>query len=711
MESVPSQHVETRIKPAFNFVNEGNKTPNLQKAVLNQPVKEVVEIIEHDNHKQPINYFMSKPLLDKNLELKKTIQDGIKAAEQLEETIKFGENTGPVLFGAPAPTSTKTEPIIEIHGADLNTGLNTFQKQNSQQNIFVRHPPNKLNHSQKYSLPQRRPTNHHIPRRPVTYTQVVSKRPQTRPQFIMGQHSLIHNQYKKPGYKHPYRQSMKPYYAPNFNQYRNIFPPVNIRPLKTSIYPEIIEAPGMHDILPGKTNQIILGKPAQIPTQPINNDQKILHSYPTMIYPAIVPRPQIVLDNTKINQRLDSKSFDKQSTLNGHILLNKPIITSPKPVYHHTQHMIDFEDTSPKIVLPTVRPAINTGFKPDSVIIEGGFKPIVREQDLVQSTEGISSLTVNRRSDTVNEKDDIVAEEDNIGEIFVGKRTEPFEPMFIPSPPDRQSKNKNKSKIKINVRPDAIILGDKAIEMGDDKIAMAAEHIESYYLPPVQYNHAKLVGIQGDIELPVGTVITYDGKAVSDSALSSSIQVNMSKKPDNKYIPPGISKTEQLIRGTPQFAPFKGDIPPPIPENLNPEEFSQLSSKGSVTKLPPLSDDNTGKPSQISTHLKLVRQYEETDETSIPDHVAEASRKEEVNEATVENDNKRSKREAHHTPEHTEQQQKQGLLNGTSVHDHSDHDHDHDHDHHGHHHHKSSTCTLIPTLSIITLLTAISRLL
>lgn len=675
LESVPSQHVETRIKPAFNFVSEGNKTPVSFKGAVNPPVKEVVEIIEHDVHKQPINYFMTKPLYDKNLELKKTIQEGIKAAEELEQTIKFGENTGPVLFGAPSPTSSKTEPIIEYHPIDINTELKNFQKQNIPQSVFLRQPQHKPNHSQKYSIPQRRPANHHIPRRPVTYTQVMSKRPQSRPQFIMGQHSIIHNQFKKPGFKQPFRQTTKPYYAPNFNQYRHIYPPVNIRPLKSN-YADMIDTSAAHEVLPGKSGPIVLGKPIPVSAQPISTDQKLLHPYPMIHYPAIAPRPQIVIDNAKINQRLDSKAYDKQTTINTHLLINKPAMTSPKPVYHHTQHMIDFDDTAPKIVLPTVRPAVNTGFKPDSVIIEGGFKPIVREQDAAQSTEGVSDLTINRRSDTVNEKEDLEAEEENVGEIFVGKRTEPFEPMFIPSPPDRQSKNKNKIKTKINMRADAIISGDKVVEMGEDKLAMAQENINSYYLP---YNHAKLVGLQGDIELPVGTVITYDGKSASDS----------DRKSNHRYIPSvDVSDSEQVIHGKPQYAALKDDIKA-TPENQDSQKITD--------------QDDENKPSQISTHLKLVSQFEESDDT--PND--EASVK--VEPASEKNIN-RQKREAHHTPEHTEMQRKEGMLNGTSMHDHSGHDHSgHDHSDHDHHHHTSNSCTILPTLSVIILVTAMSR--
>jgi hypothetical protein len=77
------------------------------------------------------------------------------------------------------------------------------------------------------------------------------------------------------------------------------------------------------------------------------------------------------------------------------------------------------------------------------------------------------------------------------------------------------------------------------------------------YLPPI------------DSSIPPGVVVTYDGKSVV-SIPPAPVAIK------NIRVPLG---TEDLIRGTPQFAPFRGEIPPPVPDVISPENIPQLSKE------------------------------------------------------------------------------------------------------------------------------------
>lgn len=209
----------------------------------------------------------------------------------------------------------------------------------------------------------------------------------------------------------------------------------------------------------------------------------------------------------------------------------------------------------------------NNGFQPDSVIVESGFKPIVRRRTDDDEAQGDNS---NRRSD-----DNLSDIDDNIegDALFINQDNIPnrsFEPMFIPSPPDSINSSNKKILAKEHLTGD---LAEMEVEEGDDKMAMAGERVDAYYLPPDTH---KLSPHQS--AYPEGSVVTYDGKAVLDTSLVNSlppIPAGLSL-PNNivyRHQNSGhLSKTEQLIRSTPQFGPFKGEIPP-IGQDFSPPDF------------------------------------------------------------------------------------------------------------------------------------------
>ncbi|XP_034232288.1 protein Skeletor, isoforms D/E-like [Thrips palmi] len=356
----------------------------------------------------------------------------------------------------------------------------------------------------------------------------------------------------------------------------------------------------------------------------------------------------------------------------------------PAPAYYRPPSANPYPPVSPAFELdssPEQTPsaslgplAINTGFNPGSVVVEGGFKPILqRRQDEAQDRmafveggddeddlmEG-SVVEMERRSSDVAVED----EEDEDAEQKQ-RRTETFEPMFIPSPPDRNSfkpgasttakkavepgktlkqakltKGKQPRRDKpaqltpIIVRPRPAILRrplypnmvvppfkiqaqarrghqqldpldseddddeegieeapaaskgsaapkqlqqqqrDEDLEEDDeeaeDETMMAAERMDTYYLPP----SAPQQGLPH-------TIVTYDGKAV-DAAIAATIP---NPPPDTLRSP----SSADLVRA-PQFGPFLGEAPPPVPAAPSPLELPQLQQvqPAPLANYPPL---------------------------------------------------------------------------------------------------------------------------
>lgn len=224
------------------------------------------------------------------------------------------------------------------------------------------------------------------------------------------------------------------------------------------------------------------------------------------------------------------------------------------------------------------------GFNPGSIVIEGGFKPIIQNTQEAQ--------------DRISEVEDDV--DDTVGTIRLSqndelptdistdtKATEYFEPMFIPSPPDSLIKHTKKptgleydilqkKKPYISrkpVRQNMVVIRRRPVSpslRSEDIDAMAAERMDTYYLPP----SGPVYGLSRQVSVPA-TLLTYDGKPVSA----------------NNVVPPprspgtGSKKKSslaELVRNTPQFGPFRGDFPPPIPHDIRPENIPQLKSESNL---------------------------------------------------------------------------------------------------------------------------------
>ncbi|XP_043510946.1 protein Skeletor, isoforms B/C isoform X2 [Frieseomelitta varia] len=207
----------------------------------------------------------------------------------------------------------------------------------------------------------------------------------------------------------------------------------------------------------------------------------------------------------------------------------------------------------PNIFVTSLKPARNTGFDPDSIVIESGFKPIIR------NTETPTDVAQKRSSEKLEQDDDV-----RLRETSNHKPADNFEPVFIPSPPVPTVATMKKSKKKsVNgkTRP-----GDA------DDMEMAADRVNAYYLPPLssQFPNDSPPSPSPSSEL----LITFDGKALKDSSLVRSIS-GIEEHSRSKL-------SSDILSRTPQFGRFKGELPPPIPGEVRTDR-SQLEKR----RLPP----------------------------------------------------------------------------------------------------------------------------
>ncbi|KAG8234228.1 hypothetical protein J437_LFUL007733 [Ladona fulva] len=163
------------------------------------------------------------------------------------------------------------------------------------------------------------------------------------------------------------------------------------------------------------------------------------------------------------------------------------------------------------------------------------------------------------------------------------RQTESLEPIFVPSPPDLLSTNITSSS-----------------DAGEEETKMEAnERVNSYSLPP-KPQPAK--------------VVSYDGKTIDPSLTSVGL-------PERE----GSPRSARPIQSTPQFGPFLGEAPPPVPADVVPASLPQLKSgKSEGLVEPPRLDSDT-----VDSKRKVV--------------------------PGIGRESRRGKREAHHEPGHEEE--------------------------------------------------------
>ncbi|XP_032665653.1 protein Skeletor, isoforms B/C isoform X1 [Odontomachus brunneus] len=223
-----------------------------------------------------------------------------------------------------------------------------------------------------------------------------------------------------------------------------------------------------------------------------------------------------------------------------------------------------------------LKPARNTGFDPESIVIEGGFKPIIR------NTVDRADIVQKRVSSATPWQEEVFRKSSDYRTI------DEFSPVFVPSLPvttsliDNGRKRKKKtSPVRFSTRFDDL-----------DDMEMAADRLDAYYLPPVTSARSEELSSPSS-----GVLITYDGKKLKDSTgLARSIS-DIEHRNKGKL-------TSALLSRTPQFGKFQGELPPLIPGEV------RVNSSLYERKTPRLSAIDFSLPSGLfskaNTRLTLV---------------------------------------------------------------------------------------------------------
>lgn len=332
------------------------------------------------------------------------------------------------------------------------------------------------------------------------------------------------------------------------------------------------------------------------------------------------------------------KSTLSDSTIFGTINEIGNVEISPQQASTEREPEIQTASSSNLIeVTPTfIRPAVNTGFKPSSIKMETGFKPIITKEIQDRADQTSDEIEINDEGATgIIDKDN----ENN----YEYKPIHAFEPMFFPSPTDKFVKEKNRKVIKrlVNKKPlhyfKVVIKQPRSInEAQDELVAEAAERAETYYLPPKGQIPVDTVRVASNIDIenldsninidsPPDVVVTYDGKRVSGQSLTAKI----SDRPT--AFETRISKASTYIKARPQFVKYSGELPPLNPEllfgGIPPHNAGVLSRELDTPPLP------VSSIAPSSTKLSRVTNFRQG--------------------------SGRQKRAAHHTAEHTAQQQRE----------------------------------------------------
>ncbi|KAL1401589.1 hypothetical protein pipiens_006496 [Culex pipiens pipiens] len=525
-------------------------------------------------HEQQDNNF--KLDLENDPEMSKIIEEGIRAAEDLEEKLKNNQTYSNYTMHEQQPvahldTNHAGKPILSSSGLP----------------VYLR-PPNGGPMFRPVKLPMRRPIA--VERRPV------QGRP-PRP-YSIPQPSMLVSHYQKP---------MNPLMRPFMT--KNKMPMKAIAPI----------------LLLGEPTEIKPFRKVPPPPQSPNQPMEVMVVKPIKsVGPYMVPEmsPHLVMNMKK----------PEQTPINLPIRYNKrPIMKEPhniKPVFK-----LPYDIHENKAPVETQQPGVAPGFEPSSVVVESGFKPIYRRQGEMNAEYDDQ---MRYHGDQIQRRQDYdIDEAIESDALMIGsgepQKPQAFEPMFIPSPLDSMTMAQKSAEARGETyRQPEHLTGDLKqmnVEDGEDKMAMADDRVDSFYLPPQSTPNVMKV-------YPEGSIVSYDGKAVLDVSL-----LNSPSSVRHEAIT--SSKTEQFIRETPQFGPFRGEIPP-ISDYVAPDTHPIYGVRGSSPVQSPVSEyanplvpgginpvdnkDLSVKP--ISTKLSIIKPVEE------------------------EREERRRKREAHHHPDH-----------------------------------------------------------
>ncbi|XP_020281703.1 protein Skeletor, isoforms B/C isoform X1 [Pseudomyrmex gracilis] len=221
-----------------------------------------------------------------------------------------------------------------------------------------------------------------------------------------------------------------------------------------------------------------------------------------------------------------------------------------------------------------LKPARNTGFDPDSIVIEGGFKPIIRKVDDGTSSSEIAQKRISGHI-TGSSQDEVYRKSSDYRTI------DEFSPVFVPSLSMTTSAVIDSNRKRKKKTSPANTRFSPRYDDSDDMEMAADIRLDTYYLPPVGSPKPEDLPVSS----PSGVLITYDGKELKDpSGLAKSVS-NIEHRSKSRL-------TSDILSKTPQFGKFQGELPPLIPgEKRNVETngsnvFYGKKDRSSVIDLP-----------------------------------------------------------------------------------------------------------------------------
>lgn len=277
------------------------------------------------------------------------------------------------------------------------------------------------------------------------------------------------------------------------------------------------------------SNALSLPLPLSLSTRPILIERKKSVYHPP------------VTSGSMLKTTLDNKSAASVTSVGLPLEKNAKIDTKQHAKFEAKISEAASTDISENLMAPVrlLKPARNTGFDPDSIVIEGGFKPIIR--NVIDRT---SDIAQKRISGVTPRQEDVLRRNSGYHTI------DEFSPVFVPSLPmattliDGSRKRKKKtSPMRFSPQFDDL-----------DDMEMAADRLDAYYLPPP----ATSTRSEELSSPPSGVLITYDGKKLKDSSgLARSIS-DIEHRNRGKL-------TSAILSRMPQFGKFQGELPPLIP--------------------------------------------------------------------------------------------------------------------------------------------------
>lgn len=455
---------ESKLFPSDNFLKQHEK-----------------DLIKHHN----MNETPPKGLSSTELptELNKLIAEGIKTAEALEaQFMKEQKEKGNRTVDEEMATIEKGPPTEVKHPQHRRPQLGPIPHLSSRPHFSSAQIPIYLRPPQSQYFQTYRPVKLPISlaqgRRPPPIPVPVDKIP-PRNHYLLPQQSIQINHYKKP--------------HPSMGNLPHLPPPMGFRNyVKGKVPPPPV---GPHKPV------LLLGEPTEI--KPFRKENDVVVGKPS--------KSQIELSSAFKNKKIQEQYLIKGGN-------KKP---EKSPVRSPFKEPFDIKNESQSI--PDL--ASNTGFKADSIVVESGFRPIFRREDVDLKDDDSSfeyenendkvSFTIpsiSRRSDS--DFHDVYEGE---GQFVQSDDPQTFEPMFIPSPQD------------VAALP---LVNVSSNEPSDIMVAEASDRHGVLYLPPHEVKRSAVLDPL-DLKDPL--------PAENFQKLSS--------------------KTKKFIQDNPQFVPYSGELP------------------------------------------------------------------------------------------------------------------------------------------------------